>query len=839
MGLEVLVAGIAAGGTFGATVTAVYGVVGAAALRLAGGLLLSAASAALAKKPQQQELKRDLQFPTSRPAYRFPYGQDRIPGTALPSPVVGGYFYACYLVSSRPSDGGFAVFIDDREVLLTGDPHDFTQGGGATATEFPFQDHCTVWIGLGDQTSPPFEFTDEAGYVDGGDELLWKASDAGEGCTVVFVKYKAGDNGQRAERWPSQVPMLELEGRFAKVWSPGDVTQSFDDPTTWKWSENASDCALDLLTQNPFRPYELRNLELEMWKAYATEADILFALKSGGTEKQFVTAGVVVFDGSELDQLMQPLLACGGARLTRAGGQLGVVPAVPRTSAVTITDSLEGLSFSSLIDDASLITELRVNYSPAERGGEPGELAPWEIPGALAADGGQPSVKTLDLSMVPSATQAQRLRNIVGRTARLQRSVRIVAPPSALKAVAGSVITLDQPAPYGAHVNGTFEVKSIGAAVHVKSEDGLEMRVPMVLTQYSNAVYVWDEDTDEEEVIHAAYNSQREGVDEPGVLSVSSGYESTLDTGGSISPRFLFEFDPSASASADHYEWEWRLSGEEYQSGGTIPGGILNGSGKVFFYLPVASITQGHDVRVRTVSPKGRSGWRVLSGAIYSFGLAGVSGTAGMGFATFTGTSPDSAVFRGVRVYRGAVGSSFDDATLVMGVEELERGEAFTVYAGDSGATDLISNGALDDATGWTLGPGWSIAGGKATSVPGIGANLSSAAALVSGTDYRWSLDVTDYNGGTGRFRLFGTVNAQSTTFVSAGFQSGILTAPASPTDAGVVAFSNADYSVDNIAVYADGPQYLAQGEADYWLVPVTLTGGNGQPSAPITLTIL
>jgi hypothetical protein len=839
MGLGVLVALTANGVGFGAALTATYGAVGAAAIRLAGSAVLSRVSAALAGKPKQEEIKRDLSFPTSRPSYRYPYGRVRVPGTALPYPVVGEYAYACWLVSSRPSDGGFTILIDDREVELTGDPYDFTLTGGATATEYPFEDHTTIWIGLGDQTQPPQVFLDEAGYVDGGEELNWKASDIGTGCTIVWAKLKAGDNGQRTERWPSAVPALELEGRFSKVYDPREAAHDADDSATWEWSENASLCALDFLRENPFRPYEVRNLTLPMWEDYADVADETVNLNSGGTEPRYPLSGVVVFDGSELYTLVQPMLACGGARLTKSGGQLGVVPAAPRTTAVTISDSLEGFSFSSLLEDASLVTELRVNYSPFARGGESAELTPWEIPGALAADGGQPSVKTLDLSMVSSATQAQRLRNIFGKTARLQRVVSLVAPPSALKAVSGSVIDLDLIAPYGTYANGLYEVQSIGAAVHIVSEDGVAMRCPVSLQEYSDSVYDWNPATDEEAVVHVAYDSQRDGVAEPGALSVTSGDGVDLNTGGSVVPRFLFEFDASTSSSLEQYEWQWRLDGGDYQTGGTISSDTLNDNSKVFFYLNVNEIGEGHDVRVRAISTSGRSDWVELTGAIYSLDLAGVTATAEPGRVAFTGTSPDNALFIGLRGYRAAVGAGFDAALPLAQVVSADAGEAFDIIVGDADSINIVSNGDFVDGTGWTPTGNWTIASGVAThTVAASNSFLSqTVSGVASGTTIRFTVTVSDRTQGYLGVRAVGDSVEQSLT-TDNGVFSTFVTTPTNMTTVTLVAGSTFDGDIDDISAVVSTPNTVPLGEADFWLVPITVSGAQGTPVGPFTLQI-
>ncbi|CUH66803.1 hypothetical protein TG4357_02648 [Thalassovita gelatinovora] len=689
MGLTTVWALIQNGVTMGAALTATYGAVGAAVIRLAASMAINHVANRLAGR-SQEDTKRDLRFPTSLPEVRFPYGLWRAPGTVLPWPVVGEYAYACWLVSSRESHGEFSVYLDNRLVELSGDPYDMT-GAGAVATNDPFLDHVTIWIGRGDQTQPPQVFLTEAGWIEGGDDLLWKASDAGKGTTLVFARLKAGRAGQRSERWPASTPQLDLEGKFTKVWDMRDPAQDPDDPATWEWRENLSLCTLDAARMNPFRPYDLTFVMRDQFEGWADSSDDVMPLQSGGSEPRYTISGVVVFDGSEIEDLLTPMAMTGAARLSFVGGRLGVIPGAWRTPLPAIEQSLDGLSFKSLRKSDDLWTQLRVTYSPLTRGGEAGELRPWDIPGAAAADGGNPKIKTIDLGLCRSGTQAQRVRNILGKQNRLQKSATLVAPPRNIEAMTGSIVPLGLPDPYGTHMNGTYEVAEAHPAADPVGSDGYALRCPVVLIETSQEVFAWDPATDEEPIVDPPYDGTRDGVQLPGVLSVTSGPGVDLDTGGAIIPRFRFAFDPSGSAGVLAYEWEWKAGTDAYQSGGSVDAEVIDGVGDVFFHLPVSDISQPHAARVRTVAEAGRSDWRDVTGIYYAFTLASVVATAGAGEANFTATAPASAVFRGVRVYRGAVGSDLSAAAMVLGLQEFAPGAAIDVTAGPmaSGSYDF------------------------------------------------------------------------------------------------------------------------------------------------------
>ncbi|MGR3509419.1 MAG: hypothetical protein ACU0CQ_00865 [Sulfitobacter sp.] len=113
------------------------------------------------------------------------------------TPVKGSKIYGAWLLNSRASDlSTFTLYLDKREVVLTGDAFDLT-GPGATATEYPFSGHVTVWVSRGDHTAPPIEFTTDAAYIEGSADHLWKATDAWKGRTMIWLKLDAGASGEQ------------------------------------------------------------------------------------------------------------------------------------------------------------------------------------------------------------------------------------------------------------------------------------------------------------------------------------------------------------------------------------------------------------------------------------------------------------------------------------------------------------------------------------------------------------------------------------------------------------------------------------------------------------------
>lgn len=632
MGIGVAAALMANGVGFGAAITATYGVVGAAAIRIGASLLISAATNALfggRDMPKAQDIKRELSQPTTEPTYRFVYGETRATGTPAGTPVRGKHIWGCWILNSRPSVlDAPELYLDERLVEWDGDPFDFS-GPGGYATNDPFKrdepvlgessdppyerNHVRFWIGRGDQTSPPQKFLDDVPYGEG-DEDLWKATDAWKGRTVIWMRLRAGENEDRQERWPSTPPMVAVEGKWCAVWDPRDEAQDGDDESTWGWSDNHALCVLDALRNNPIRKYRDINLHMQSFIDAANASDEVVERKSG-TEPRYRAAGTLTFESGEIEDQINPLVLSGAANLIRIGGQLGLAAGVWRAPQVELSYFLgEGFSAPDMVPGSELVNELRVSYLSPDRGYETAELSPWPIPGALAQDGGVPAVRDIELSFCPSATQAMRVRKINGL--RMRRQERIeggTLPPEAFDLVAGANVSVSLPAPYDV-LDGTYEIESLHPAMDPTGREGMALRMPSSLVKTDATIYDWDAETEEEDIILQPYNGERKGVQLPGAINVSTGDGANLDTGGTILPRVRFAFDPSLSSSADSYRWQFRVDGGDWQSGGSIDAEIRDGNNQVFGYLEGAAGTT-YDIRVRTVSPLGKSGWVEYIGA--------------------------------------------------------------------------------------------------------------------------------------------------------------------------------------------------------------------------------
>jgi hypothetical protein len=518
---------LASAGVSVGTATAVSTVIGS----IGATLLYTAAANALisATRPDQPTLKSQLSVPTEKPAYRYVYGHDLAIGSPAPIRVRGEWLIGCWILNSRPSAfTNWTLYLDKREVALTGDPFDFTNGGGATGTTFPFigADGTTevlrVWFGRGDQTTVPYKIRTDYPWATGDDEELFKTTDVWRGRTVMWALMRAGGDADRQERWPSTPPLVEILADWSKVWDPRDVAQDPDDPDTWEYSNNHALVILDAARQNPVKPYLIDNLLMSSFEDAADIADQSVALKAGGSEPRYTITGTVVWQAAEIEDQLMPLFVAGAARPIRVGGQLGIVPGAYITPDYTLTELLVPGFTMVGTQEGDVPNALRTSYTSPGRLFEDAELEPYDIPGALTEDGGVPLVQDLDLRFAGSPTQAQRVQKIEGEMMRRNRRLTGIAPPSAINVVAGANITLALPAPFDAW-DGVYRAESIHAAADLAGTDGVALRCPFIAVLWDAAIYDWDEDTDEIEITDESFDGTIAAVQKPTSPSATGG----------------------------------------------------------------------------------------------------------------------------------------------------------------------------------------------------------------------------------------------------------------------------------------------------------------------------
>jgi hypothetical protein len=812
------------------------------AFQLGASLVLSGVAQALARKQARgspTDLLRELQIPTSRPAKRFVYGKTRMAGSWCPGWVVkDGYLYGCVILNSRPSDGtGFKLFADKREVTLIGTVTNFATG--ATATAAPFVDHLTCWLGLGDQTGPPAQIMTEMGDVTSTDPEKFWPTDRFSNCTVLWVRLLNGDSSDRQERWPRTPPEIEVEMQWSKVWDPRDGAQDADDPATWEWSDNQALCLLDAMRTNPVRQREVRQILLNTFEDAADVADEAVDLGAGGTEPRYRANGFLVWsDTQELLDQIEPLAVAGAGSVISAGGQVGYAAGAWRAPVFTADDVLADRpwQFTRLRSGRDMARAVRCSFVDPAAEYEMSTLLADAVPGGIGTPGGDDAIESIELTFVTSATQAMRIQRITARRRGLQKAMSCVLPPTAFDLMSGAAVTVDL-ARAGDARNGIYEITQMHPGEWLEDESGVALRLPVTMTEVTEEVYDWAT-TDEQALYAQGFTPINAAIAMPGAIVATTGTGINLNTGGTVIPRLKFAFDPSTTTSIEGYEWEFAEGSDPYQPGGFIDAAVRDGSGDVFGFLtPNAGATV--KIRVRAARGVARSAWREITGVAIAFSVTSAAMTAEPGRVRVTGTGP-SPNLSGVKVYRAATGAGFGAAVDVSGVLPVASGAAFNVIAGDATRTNLFTNADFAaGATGWTVATDWSVGSGVATKVAGAANRIiTQAPSLTAGDVLRGSFTITAFTAGQFAFRCNGTPAVTGPVESTTGRKVATLTVPTSPTSIGVLGTPAAAGSVDDLLAFVQTPSCLAQGAADFFVVPVSTTGVEGTPSGPFALLI-
>lgn len=814
------------------------------AANLTGALLFSGISRALAprqSKPSADDVARELAYPNALPPKRFVYGRARVQGSPAPGWFVDydrKLLYQCLILNSRPSAGGvwgtddIQIWIDGRKVNPTGDIYDFNGAGGSSA-DSPHFEHLNMWLGLGDQSGPPYVIGQEWGTSTGGAADKFWPTDAWARQTVLWVRTRLGKPEERGNRWPSSPPKIEVVMNWSKVWDPRNLAQDRDDPATWAWSENQALCLLDAVRLNPVSKYTLSDAAIASFVTGADIADQLLYTGTGVELRRYRVSYLMAFqDGVEIADILAPLVDAGAGDLAQVGGSVHYIPGAYFAPVATFDDVLtdEPLVYVKFDRANSLPVAVRPIYPAPLSSGEKHSLDPIIVPGQVW-DGGDGRIDGFDLPAVPHSAQAQRLATIRARRLGNQERLTAVFPARAINLRLGARVTLDFPGPDPR--NGVWMVTGRDGQRWQEREDGaVAFSVRLELRRDDPAF--WVDAVAELDEPAPVFGVTEVTVAAPGAITAELVVN---DTGAQVVQEIHLSAAESTSASVTSYRWEYQIDGGGWQAGGVIPAGSVTG-GVVQWVISPAVALAVYDVRLIAVGA-GESAPSVVTGISTDLTVTVTAQAGGPGRAEFDLTAPDVAYLAGVRVLRGTT-AEIADAVDVSGLIAVARGASVSVVAGDADAVNAVVNGGFNDATGWTVPTGWTIAGGKAL-VDNAGSNvvLSRAATLTAGGTYRWTVTVSDYVDGGGFVRLIGATNASGPTITAAGLHQGVLVAPSSPTAVGYLAGSATTYAIDDFAVVLETPDCLPQGAANFWIVPETQTGTAGAASGPFLLTVL
>lgn len=242
--------------------------------------------------------------------------------------------------------------------------------------------------------------------------------------SVMVARPTAEKNFQKA--YPNGPPALYVVAELAPVYDPRDASQNWDDPATWKYSDNVALALLhyltairgaDSVTGQPV-PYGFgfahSRIDLPSFIAYANVCDQAVTLKAGGTEKRYRIGGTFDMGAEERRTVLNRILSTGDAEIYQgANGRIAVRGGEWTAPTVTITEKhILGYDFEGGADKLAAFNRLKISFSDPKNDYQVIEADPWDDLAAQVASPNGATTQDLSLPMVQSHAQARRLAKI-------------------------------------------------------------------------------------------------------------------------------------------------------------------------------------------------------------------------------------------------------------------------------------------------------------------------------------------------------------------------------------------------------------------------------------------
>lgn len=157
---------------------------------------------------------------------------------------------------------------------------------------------------------------------------------------------------------------------------------------------------------------------------------------------------------------------------------------------------------------------------------------------------------------------------------------------------------------------------------------------------------------------------------------------------------------------------------------------------------------------------------------------------------------------------------------------------------GDGTRRNMIAGSAMGSAAPWTLGAGWRIEDGAAHHDPGTAGGLGQSLPLDAGTVYRLAYTMAGVTGGTLRPRLTGGALRPGVERAGNGRWLDRLSAVAGNDGFALWAMHDFAGRVDDVVLYAETANCLAQGRHYLWLEPRNADDVPGPLAGPFEIDL-
>lgn len=408
-------------------------------------------------------------------------------------------------------------------------------------------------------------------------------------------------------RFPYGFPDVTFHVRGKKVFDPRDGGQSFDDPSTWTYSNNAALCIADFLTDSAFGcgvPSD--QIDWDNVEAAADVCDEDVTLADSSTEKRYTINGTFTSDRSR-DEIRRYMAQAIAGDIVFSGGKWRIFPGKWRSPTLELTDDdLRGAAHIRLKTPRSeTFNAVKGTYVSPEHGWEVTDY-PLVKNDTYEEEDGERIYREIPQLFVTSPATCQRIAKI--ELERVRQGIQVEAPFSLKAFQLMPCDTLKLTLSDMGWSEKEFEVRRIDLVL-TNASGAPTLGVNLQLIETAEGVFDWA--NGEETTVDLAPNTtlpDPTDIRAPTGLTLESGTDHLFVRGdgtvfAAIYVSWTAPVDP-VSASG-HYEVQYKRSTSEvWRDAPPVP------SGQTSCRILDVKDRERYDVRVRAVSSLGfKSSW--------------------------------------------------------------------------------------------------------------------------------------------------------------------------------------------------------------------------------------
>lgn len=548
------------------------------------------------------------------PVRRIIYGKTRVSGPLLYAQVTGANNQLLHLVIAYAAHecASFenTVWINDEEVTFS--------GGGTAHGVYGSVVAYVAHLGESTQTADSALVSASGG--------LWTSNHRLRGIAYTYWQLTWNQ-----EKFPGGIPNISQLVKGKKVYDPRTATTA--------WSDNPALCIRDYLLDSDYGlGCDSSEIDEDAFETAANICDEAVSLDAGGTEARYTLNGAFDLDVPP-DQISAAMVATCAGRLVYVSGKWRLIAGAYQTPTITLTvDNIVGpiecQTASSLADS---VNGMRGTFtSPSDRYNQT-DVPPVSSATYLSDDGGLESWSDMDLALVTSGTQAQRLLMIALQDSRRNKVVRFRTELSGMRIQAGDTFMLTL-----SRFGWTSKVFICEEFRFVIEESGGENSAPALLCEitareHDSAIYSWTT-ADEQPIPPPSDCSLPDPwtVAAPTSLSLSS--VSANSTDGSVAPILRVTWTAPADqavTSGGEIEVEYKKNADSTWS---VMQPVPGSTTRTDLIGLVAGVQ--YDVRVRAVNNFGAKSSYATSSAHLLTGITSLG--SGSNPTSFTGRTPSN-----------------------------------------------------------------------------------------------------------------------------------------------------------------------------------------------------